>query len=176
MASAPLFPSVLVAEFTTLDPYLRWVHAGESRKLQGRVTVQRGTSFVAKALAALASLPPAMSDASIDVHIETSGGAEQWTRVFANRNRMVSTLHASNHILAERLGPVALHFRLLVRDAGIDWVLEHIFAGGIPLPRSWFLIFARIDVRDGHYHFLVDSALRGVGRVVRYEGLLDAAP
>jgi hypothetical protein len=49
------------------------------------------------------------------------------------------------------------------------------FAVGIPLPRSWFLISARIDAREGVYHFLVDSALRGISRIVRYEGLLDAA-
>jgi len=36
-------------------------------------------------------------------------------------------------------------------------------------------ISATIDSRDGRYHFFVDSELRGIGRIVRYEGLLDAA-
>ncbi len=40
-----LFPSVLGAEFTALDPCLKWVHSGESRKLRGSVTVERGAGF-----------------------------------------------------------------------------------------------------------------------------------
>jgi Domain of unknown function (DUF4166) len=142
--------------------------------LRGRVMVERGTSFVARVLATLTSVPPALTDTSIDVLIESTERGERWERVFANRHHMISMLHTSGHLLAERLGPAVLYFRLRARDAGIDWNLEHIIAFGIHLPRSWFLICARVDVRDGQYHFLVESALRGVGRIVRYEGLLDA--
>jgi hypothetical protein len=78
-------------------------------------------------------------------------------------------------LLVERLGPAAFKFRLLARDGTLEWVLEHITAFGIALPLKWFRISATIDSRDGRYHFAVDSELRGVGRIVRYEGLLDAA-
>jgi hypothetical protein len=87
MTTATLFPSVLGAQFAALDPCLRWVHSGESRRLR---------------------------------------------------------------------------------------VLEHIGAFGIALPLKWFRIAATIKARDGRYHFVVDSELIGVGRIVRYEGLLDA--
>lgn len=88
---------------------------------------------------------------------------------------MVSTLHRDAELLVERLGPVALKFRLSVRDGGMKWALEQVSMCGIPLPITWFRISATIDCRDGHYHFCVDSQIRGVGRIVRYEGLLDAA-
>ena len=175
MTAATLFSSVLGVEFATLDSRLRWVHSGESRQLRGIVTVKRGTSVVARALGVLASLPSAMTDAPIDVRIEVTEKGETWTRLFANHHLMVSTLQGHRGRLVERLGPVAIKFRLLVRDGTLEWVLEHIAAFGIDLPLRWFRISATIDSRDGRYHFAVDSELRGVGRIVRYEGSLDAA-
>jgi hypothetical protein len=170
-----LFPSVLGAEFTALDPRLRWVHSGEPRKLRGSVTIERGTGFVAAALAALASLPSAMTDAPIEVQIEGTGRGERWIRVFAGSHRMVSTLYRDGELLVERLGPAALKFHVSVRDGGMKWILEHISAFGIPLSLRWFRVSATIASRNGRYHFFVDSELRGVGHIVCYEGLLDAA-
>jgi hypothetical protein len=175
MTAATLFSSVLGVEFAALDSSLRWVHSGDSRQLRGCVTVERGTSVVAKALGVLASVPSAMTDAPIEVRIEVTEKGETWIRLFASHHLMVSTLQRDRGLLVERLGPVAFKFRLLVRDGTLEWVLEHIAAFGIALPLSWLRISATIDSRDGRYHFVVDSELRGVGRIARYEGLLDAA-
>jgi Domain of unknown function (DUF4166) len=175
VTTATLFPSVLGVEFSSLDSLLRWVHSGDSRELWGCVTVERGTSVVAQVLGVLASLPSAMTDEPIEVRIEVTEKGETWTRLFASRHLMVSTLRGDRGLLVERLGPAAFKFRLLVRDGTLEWILEHVAAFGIALPLSWFRISATIDSRDGRYHFVVDSELRGVGRIVRYEGLLDAA-
>jgi Domain of unknown function (DUF4166) len=175
MPVATLFPCLLGVEFAALDACIRWVHNGESRQLRGCVTVKRGTSVIAKVLGVLASLPSAMTDAPIEVRIEVTDKGETWIRLFARHHLMVSTLQRDRGLLVERLGPVALKFRLLVRDGTLEWMLEHIAAFGIALPPRWFRISATIDSRDGRYHFVVDSQLRGVGRIVRYEGLLDAA-
>jgi hypothetical protein len=175
MTVAMLFPSLLGVEFAALDSCLRWVHSGGPRQLRGSVTVERGTSVLAKVLGVLASLPSAMTDAPIEVRIEVTEEGETWIRLFASHHLMVSTLQRDRGLLVERLGPAAFKFRLLVRDGRLDWVLEHVAAFGIALPLRWFRISATIDSRDGRYHFVVDSELRGVGRIVRYEGLLDAA-
>jgi hypothetical protein len=175
MTAAALFPSVLGAQFAALDPCLRWVHSGESRRLRGSVTVERGNGVVARVLGILASLPSAMTDLPIEVRIEVTGTGEKWVRLFAGQHLMVSTLQREGELLVERLGPAALKFRLVVRDGTLEWALEHIAAFGIALPLKWFRITATIKVRDGRYHFVVDSELIGVGRLVRYEGLLDAA-
>jgi hypothetical protein len=175
MTAATLFPSLLGIKFAALDACLRWVHSGDSRQLRGCVTVERGTSVVAKALGFLASLPSGMADAPIEVRIEVTEKGETWTRLFASHHLMVSTLRTDRGLLVERLGPAALKFRVIVRDGTLEWVLEHIAAFGIKLPLRWFRISATVDSRDGRYHFVVDSELRGVGRIVRYEGLLDAA-
>jgi hypothetical protein len=175
MRASTLFHSVLGAQFAALDPCLRWVHSGESRRLRGSVTVERGSSVVARMLGFLASLPAAMWKAPMEVRIEASGTGEKWVRLFAGQHLMVSTLTRDGELLVERLGPAALKFRLVVRDGTLEWVLEHIAAFGIALPLKWFRIAATVNARDGRYHFLVDSELIGVGRIVRYEGLLDAA-
>jgi hypothetical protein len=175
MTAATLFPSVLGVDFAALDPCLRWVHSGDSRQLRGCVTVERGRSVVAKVLGVLASLPSAMTDAPVEVRIDVTEQGETWTRLFASHHLMVSTLQWDRGLLVERLGPAALKFRLALRDGRLEWVLDHIAAFGIALPLRWFRISATIDCRDGRYHFVVDSELCGVGRIVRYEGLLDAA-
>ncbi len=175
MTPASLFASVLGAEFAALDPCLRRVHGGESLTLRGTVAVERGASLLAGVLCTIASLPPTVAGAPIEVRIEVSGKEERWTRVFAARHRMVSTLRRQDELLSERFGPATLKFRLSARGGGMEWVLARVSACGIPLPLKWFRISATIDSRAGRYHFLVDSQLRGAGRIVRYEGLLDAA-
>jgi hypothetical protein len=175
MTAATLFPSVLGAQFAALDPCLRWVHSGAPRTLRGSVTVERGSGVVARIAGVLASIPAVMSDAPIEVRIEVSGTGEKWVRLFAGQHLMVSTLKKDGDLLVERLGPGTLEFRLVVREGTLEWVLEHIEAFGIALPLKWFRIAATIKARDGRYHFVVDSELIGVGRIVRYEGLLDAA-
>jgi hypothetical protein len=176
MRSEALFPSRLGAAFTQLDPRLQWVHGGEGRDLHGTVTLGRGSSFVAKILGLLTSLPPALKDAPIGVRIEIAGNSELWIRTYAGSHVMSSTLHKEGGALVERVGPAALTFHIIARNAGMDWQLERISMLGIPLPATWFQISARVDMQQGRYHFLIDSPLRGVGRIVRYEGLLDVRP
>src|ERR1700733_905830 len=170
MTAEPLFPSRLGAAFAHLDPQLQWVHSGESRDLRGTVTVERGSSFIAKILGMLTSLPPALKNAPIQVRIEIKGDKERWIRTYAGTHRMTSTLFSHGSALVEQLGPASFTFRLAARDAGIDWRLERVSMSGIPLPASWFQIFARVDVLNGRYLFLIGSTLRVIGRIVCYEG------
>jgi hypothetical protein len=117
-----------------------------------------------------------MAAAPLEVHIETTGYHERWTRLFGDRHRMVSTLVRGGDLLVERLGAAVLKFRLLARGGAFEWQLVQISGAGIPLPLSWFRVSARVDMRAGRYHFAIDATVRGLGRIVRYEGLLDAKP
>jgi len=176
MSSDALFPSRLGLAFTRLDTQLQWVHSGASRTLSGTVTVERGTSIVAKLLAALTSLPPALNIAPIGIRIEVAGDEERWKRTYAGRHVMSSTLYKDGSALVERVGPAALTFRIVERNAGMDWQLERVSMLGIRLPATWFQISTRVDMKQGRYHFLIDSSLSGVGRIVRYQGFLDVRP
>lgn len=176
MTVKALFPSRLGAAFEQLDPRLQWVHNGDSRDLRGTVTVERGSSVLAKILSALTSLPPPLRDAPIRVQIEMEDDQERWIRTYAGTHRMSSTLSKSDDALEERVGPASLIFRLVAHNAGMDWQLQRVSMCGVALPAKWFEISARVDIQSGRYHFLIDSAVRGVGRIVRYEGLLDVSP
>ena len=173
MKTEALFPSILGPAFALLNSSLRWVHGGEGRELSGTVTVERGTSFAAKVLAALTSLPPSLHDAPVQVQIQIDGERERWIRTYARSKVMSSTLYKEGGLLVERVGAAALTFRIVARDGGMDWQLQKVSMLGIPLPVKWFEVSARVDLRQGRYHFLIDSSLSGVGRIVRYEGLLD---
>jgi hypothetical protein len=173
--SAPLFASVLGADFAALDACLRWVHAGEPRLLRGTVTVLRGRSLLARVLGAVSSLPRAMTEAPLDMRIGPAGHGERWTRFFADCRPMESRLFGRGDRLVEVLGPAAFTFRPQRRGGALEWRLERVRVVGVPLPRRWFLVTARMEARDGRYHFLVEAALRGVGRIVRYEGCLADA-
>jgi hypothetical protein len=172
--AAPLFRSLLGAAFEELDPCLRAVHGGESRVLRGIATVERGTTLAAAVLCALASLPRNMQSAAIEVRIEVSEQGERWTRRFGRGRAMRSTLRRGGNLLVEQLGPAQLEFILGVRETALEWTLARITLAGIPLPVEWFHVTARAGVQSGRYHFLIDSAARGIGRIVRYEGELDA--
>jgi len=175
VGGAPLFPGILGGDFARLDACIRRVHGGGSGRWRGRVSVERGASFMAKVMGLFASLPGATADTPIEVDIEASTHGERWSRVFGDRSRMVSTLGVRGGLLVEHLGLVSAHFRLVVRDAGVDWVLERLSAAGLPLPGHLIRISARVEVREGRYHFAVAAALRGGVRLVRYEGWLDAS-
>jgi hypothetical protein len=175
MIPEALFPSRLGARFAFLDPDLQWVHGGESRDLLGTVTVERGTSLIATALSALTSLPPTLHNAPIRIRIDVAGDKERWIRTYAGRHIMSSTLYKDGSALVERVGPATLTFRIVERDSGMDWQLQKVSMLGIPLPAAWFEISARVDMQQGRYHFLIESALRRIGRIVRYEGLLNVS-
>ena len=175
MPKEALFPSRLGAAFALLNPDLQWVHGGESRDLSGTVTVQRGTSLIAKVLGALTSLPPTLRNAPIRIRIDAGSDKERWIRTYAGRHVMSTTLSQDGSVLVERVGAAALTFRIVERDTGMDWQLQKVSMLGIPLPAAWFEISVRVDMQQGRYHFLIDSALRRVGRIVCYEGLLDVS-
>jgi hypothetical protein len=173
MTNEALFSSILGPAFALLDPKLRWIHGGEGRDLSGTVTVERGSSLIARALGALMSLPPTRTNAQILVRIDVHEHEERWIRTYAGGHRMSSTLYKEGNELVERVGPAALTFRVVTCDGGMDWKLQKVSMLGVRLPATWFQVSARVDESQGRYHFLIDSALRGVGRIVRYEGLLD---
>jgi hypothetical protein len=168
-----LFSSILGPAFALLDPKLQRVHGGEGRVLLGAVTVERGSCLIANVLGAMMSLPPALERAAILVRIDIHNNKERWIRIYTGGHKMVSTLYKEGDALVERMGPAALTFKIVARDGGMDWQLQKISMLGVRLPATWFLVSARVEVSQGQYHFLIDSALRGVGRIVRYEGLLD---
>jgi hypothetical protein len=116
-----------------------------------------------------------MHNAPIEVRIEVTDRGERWTRLFGQSRAVRSTLRRSGNFLVDQLGPAKLKFILGVRETGLEWTLARMTLAGIPWPVQWFRATARAGVQSDRYHFLIDSAVRGIGRIVRYEGELDAS-
>lgn len=168
-----LFPTLLGRDFANLAASVQHVHGGASRQLRGFATVERGRSVVARILCALASLPRSGTAAPVVMSIVAEPSHEEWTRRFGDSRAMKSVLSQCRGDLIERLGPAKLMFHLEPVAGGFDWHLQGISAFGMSLPRSWFEVRAHSGHREERYHFDVEAVLRGVGRIVRYQGTLD---
>jgi hypothetical protein len=160
-------------EFDALDPRVREVHDGQSRELRGVATIERGTSLIARLFCASALLPRNQSALPVAVEIRVSDQGETWIRRFHTSASMRSTLHERSGFLVERLGLATMKFRLERHGGGINWRLCGISALGCPLPLNWFRIITYTGVNRGRYCFDVYAQLRGIGKLIRYQGELD---
>jgi Domain of unknown function (DUF4166) len=175
-STSGLFPTLLRGQFLSLDPRVIAVHSGSSRRFHGTAVVKRGSSWVARGLCALASLPRDQVNAPVTVELKVTQAGEYWTRQFGDSPAMSSTLRGRMGLLEERLGPVTMSFQLIARAGGIDWTLRRVALLGCPLPVRWFRVVSRSDAHADFYHFEVAAQLIGVGLIIRYEGALRCEP
>lgn len=173
--SSTIYQQVLGPGFALLPATLRSMHGLQGRAVySGRADIQRGHGLLARLCAAVAGLPPAMQAASTSVEFIADQDAETWNRDFAG-SRMCSRLTCRDGLLCERLGPLQFRFELRMVDGEIHWQARSVsLLGMLPLPAG---LFHGVQCRErevaGRYEFLVEAALPGIGRVIRYEGWLE---
>lgn len=176
--AAALFAQVLGAEFARLAAPVQALHRGRGRtRYAGRVDVEQATHPLARVLARVTRLPPAMRDAPLTVEFIADANGECWRRDF-DGHAMHSRLHVDAGSLTERLGPARLTFALTVdADGALHWRIARVrLLGVLPLPRAWFdAVRCREGARDGRYAFEVDAAMPVIGCLVRYRGWLERA-
>jgi hypothetical protein len=159
--------------FDALPEPVRHAHVGRIQ-LNGYARVVRGGTF-AKLLASAMGLPPAGERVAMSVEGDHRSDRIIWKRRFGARTfESCFKLHRGR--LIESLGPFRLQLRLEARDRRLQYVLERVTLFGIPVPRRFAPdLEAWEGERDGRYDFAVEVRLPVVGRLVRYEGLLDLA-
>jgi hypothetical protein len=168
---ANAFKICLGAEFDQLPVTVQRAHAGKIR-LTGYARVSRGGS-VASALATFMRLPAATERVAMSVEGEHLPDRMIWNRRFGER-RFESCFKLRRGRLIESLGPFRLQLHLDVRDHRLRYMLEHVTLFGVPVPRALApQLEAWEGERDGRYDFAVEVRLPLIGRLVRYEGLLD---
>lgn len=168
-----LFARLLGDAMRELPEVVRRVHDDRPHKrLAGRCDVERGRNWLSRLVANVASLPPSATDIPITVSIDIDAAGEVWSRNF-NGHLLKSRLWEDKGLLAERLGPVTLRFRLGSKNGSIEWRVASARYRGLPMPARWFAnTNAAEHCIDGDYVFDVRASLPLVGVLVRYRGWL----
>ncbi|WP_119303569.1 DUF4166 domain-containing protein [Dongia deserti] len=173
-ASANAFQICLGAAFDRLPDTIRRAHSGTIR-LNGYARVSRGGP-IADLLANVMGLPPAAAKVAMSVEGVHLPDRMIWKRRFGDR-RFESCFRLQESRLVESLGPFRLHMQLAVQDGRLRYMLERVTLFGIAVPLDLApSLEAWEGERDGRYDFAVEVRLPFVGRLVRYEGLLDLVP
>jgi Domain of unknown function (DUF4166) len=165
------FDACLGAALDRLPHTVRCAHIGKIR-LNGFARVMRG-SMAANLFANSMDLPAASDRIAMTVDGEHLPDRMIWNRQFGSR-QFHSCFTLDRGRLIESLGPFRLRLRLEARDRRLHYVLERVTLFGLPVPR---VLAPHLEAwegeREGRYEFAVEVRLPIIGRLIRYEGLLD---
>jgi hypothetical protein len=165
------FRACLGTAFDQLPETIRRAHVGNIR-LSGHARVMRG-GIIANKLASAMRLPAAAERVAMSVEGEHLPDRTIWSRQFGER-RFRSCFKLDGGRLIESLGPFRLHLRLEARDQRLRYVLERVTVFGLAVPGALApSLEAWEGEREGCYDFAVEVRLPVIGRLVRYEGLLQ---
>jgi hypothetical protein len=173
----PLYARILNSAWHELPQEVRALHGVEKTALaEGRATVERGQSLLARIIGAVIGFPPGGADVPVRVRFDAANGIETWTRTFGTKS-FHSTQSAENDglqgLICERFGPLTFIMALVLNEGRLSLVLRRWRAFGIPMPmvlcpRST----AHETVRDGRFRFHVEIGHPVTGLIVRYHGWL----
>lgn len=174
-AANAVYPALLGSAWAKLAAPVKNLHAAHV-SATGRFRVRRGTSALARMIAAICGMPAAGDDVSVALAVTRTDAEETWSRSFAGRPLLTRQWMARG-LLVEALGLVLCVFRLRVDGRALVFDQVGASFGGrrfsIPMPR---LLAPRIEGRavdEGdrvHVHVRISAPLAGL--LVSYEGLV----
>jgi hypothetical protein len=168
-----VLPRLLGDAFDRLDLPVRQIHSRASGEYRGTATVERGTSWLAQLACRLARLPKSAIDAPVRFTVDKNSGRETWSRYFSGSGPMVSTVEVAGDLLVEQLGPARLQFQLTEEAGVLLWQAVGLRVFGVPIPRRTYEFEARVRGRGARYRFEIDARMAIMGRLIRYQGVLD---
>jgi Domain of unknown function (DUF4166) len=171
--SLPLYRRLLGAAFDALPARVRELHdLGRLSVWEGRATVERGRSPVARIVAALSSLPPAGDDQPLRVTFAAVADREIWARQFG-KALFRSVQYEAGGRLRERVATVTFVFATAASSDGLVLKLDGFRILAVPLPRLLHPAVRTLESeQEGRYCFEVEAHLPLVGLLVRYSGWL----
>lgn len=175
-----LYRKLLRDSWWALDDAVRRLHAsGGSIHALGVFRVRLGTSRLARLLAWIARLPSASEAVDTQLLVTAGDDVEEWRRTFAASQLVTLQSARPDGLLAERVGPFELRFRLQVVNGALTYqtVSAALSLGPLrfPLPH-WFsprVSAWERSVDDGNrIEVSVEVNFPLVGYLIAYEGKL----
>ena len=176
--AAPLYARVLGSAWDGLPTAIRNLHDIDgAASVQGRASVERGRSALARLAALIMGFPKAVADTPVSVRFESSGGTETWTRRFGDESFSSCQFAGrgrSAGLLCERFGPLTFAMALVSKNGRLSLVLRRWSVFGIPLP-MWLCprSDAYEETESGRFRFHVRIGHPFVGLIVQYKGWLE---
>jgi hypothetical protein len=179
-SGSALYPNLLGDTWCRLDDAVRRLHDScASVKAVGIFRITTGSTWLARAVAALARLPAAGEAVPTQLVVTARDGGEEWRRTFAGRPLVSLQSERCDGLLAERIGPVEMRFRLEAVNGALTYQTTSaaLCVGSlrVPLPRRLSpCVTARESAAgDGdRVAVSVDVQIPWLGLLIRYEGTL----
>ena len=175
--ATPLFEAALGADWANQPKEWRAAHdLFDRQRLTGEAEVIRGTSPLAKLIAALFRFPKATPKTPVEVTMERQGETELWTRRFGPSTFRSRLSPAQPGHLHEAFGPFTFEMALPVRAGRMSMPVRRAWCCGIPIPRP---LLPRSEteefVQEGQFHFDARLTAPLAGWIVHYKGQLAPA-
>lgn len=173
----PLYQRMLGPVWNELPTQIRAMHDVHHEQIAaGMANVTRGTSLLARCVAALIGLPDSASQIATRVHFKVAGASERWTRSFGARafsSDQSAARGSEEGLMCERFGPLSMALALRWDGERLRLILRRWRFLGVPLPR-WLapVCDAYESVDSGRFQFNVRIAHALTGLVVHYRGWL----
>jgi hypothetical protein len=179
--TTPLYARVLGSAWDGLPVEIRNMHDVDgATSAQGRASVERGRSILARLAAFIMGFPAAVADTPVNVQFMASGDTETWTRTFGDESFSSCQFAGrgrSKGLLCERFGPLTFAMALVPEYGRLLLVLRRWSAFGIPLPMWLCPRSNSYETTDsGRFRFHVTIGHPFTGLIVGYTGWLEPNP
>lgn len=178
-----LYPQVLGSSWNELDESVQWLHGqGRIVRATGTFRVCHGSNRLLRFLARLARLPAAGEAVDLQLIITPLNQGEEWRRTFAGRLLVSTQWKQAAALLAERMGPLEMQFRLEVVRGGLHYRTKRVTLclGPLRVPLPYWLApcvtaWERPSGARERTHVDVEATLPLVGLLIAYEGTVTRA-
>jgi len=180
-ATLPLMRRTLGATVDRFAAPVRRLHeVRDAKVVAGYSDIERGPGLAARLVGWLFGFPPTGRRMPTTITILCDGGVEVWHRRFAGHavlTRLEPCPRGGRRAVVERFRfGVTFDLEVLERAGRLRFVVRGMHVCGVPMPCwLWPLLRGEEHAQAGTFHFDIDIALPGFGRLIHYRGAVRAA-
>lgn len=172
-----LYPRTLGKEFTDLPEPLQAFHSVDDTVFyKGHVTVTHGNALT-RMIAKSGGMPGKSGEMPFSFRATRDGNKEIWERNFdGHMTRSLQWLHGDG-VIAEQVGTSEFLMAPKVEGDKLRISITGLRGFGLPMPVGVLSSAEGVEgvTDDGKITFDVHASLRGLGLIIRYQGVLALA-